>query len=260
LKNPLVTILIANYNNEKFISECINSLKEQTYKNIEIIFFDDYSQDRSLEEIKKFENIKIIQNREKTKIGSFNQANAYKKAFELSNGEIILFLDSDDYFANNKIKEVVQFYNNNKNAKIIFDLPLIKKGNNITNIKITKKIFNKLWPYIYPTSCISIKRNYFKKIFKVIYTKKFPDIWIDFRITIYSKYILHELYLLNKNLTYYRQSNNNISSKFKHLSANWWKRRLQAHKYLKSFLIGSNIKYRKNLDYYITNIYNKFID
>ena len=127
MTNTKVSILIANYNGEKFIPDCINSLKEQTYKNIEIIFFDDLSKDDSINEIKKFDNIKIIENKIKTDIGSFNQMNAYKKGFELSTGEIILFLDSDDYFEKNKVEEIVKFYNNNLNAKIVFDLPFVKK-------------------------------------------------------------------------------------------------------------------------------------
>jgi len=260
LTNTKVSILIANYNGEKFIPDCINSLKEQTYKNIEVIFFDDFSKDNSINEIKKFDNIKIIENKKKTNMGSFNQMNAYKQAFELSTGEIILFLDSDDYFERNKVEEVVKFYNNNLNAKIVFDLTFIKKKDKIKTIKKNNKLFKSLWPYIHPQSCISIKKEYFKEILKKIFTDNFYDIWMDFRICIYSKYILNKYYILNKNLTYYRQSDANISSKFKHLSANWWKRRFQAHKYLESFLIGNNIKYKKNLDYFITSIYNKFIN
>ena len=42
------SVVIANYNNAKFINDCINSLKSQTYNDIEIIFFDDNSQDNSL--------------------------------------------------------------------------------------------------------------------------------------------------------------------------------------------------------------------
>ena len=61
------SIVIANYNNSNFIEECINSLKHQTYKNIEIIFFDDNSKDNSINVIKKFSNIKILQNKIQTK-------------------------------------------------------------------------------------------------------------------------------------------------------------------------------------------------
>ena len=49
LNNVKVSVLIANYNNEKYINKCISSLLEQTYKNLEIIFIDDYSNDNSLE-------------------------------------------------------------------------------------------------------------------------------------------------------------------------------------------------------------------
>ena len=51
------SVVIANYNNAKFIPDCINSLKSQTYNNIEVIFFDDNSTDSSLEVIEKFENV-----------------------------------------------------------------------------------------------------------------------------------------------------------------------------------------------------------
>ena len=74
------SIVIANYNNGKFINECITSLKNQTYKNFEIIIFDDNSKDNSIKEMEKFKNIKIIKNKIQTKYGSLNQMNAFCKA------------------------------------------------------------------------------------------------------------------------------------------------------------------------------------
>ena len=67
MKNIKASILIANYNNAIFIKDCIQSLKKQTYKNLEIIFFDDNSKDNSLKEIKKFSKIKKICNKKKKK-------------------------------------------------------------------------------------------------------------------------------------------------------------------------------------------------
>ena len=113
-----------------------------------------------------------------------------------------------------------------------------------------------MWPYIHPTSCISIKSDNFKKILEEVSIKLYPDIWIDFRLCIYSKYILKKMYIINKNLTYYRQVETNISSKFKYLSSNWWKRRMEAHYFLIHFLNKQNMKYHKNLDYFFTKIYN----
>ena len=58
------SVIIANYNNAKFVKDCLNSLISQTYKNVEIIFFDDNSLDESIEIVEKYENIKIIKNKE----------------------------------------------------------------------------------------------------------------------------------------------------------------------------------------------------
>ena len=66
ISKPLVSILVINYNNSKFIKECINSLKSQTYDKIEIIFYDDNSRDDSMKIIKKFKKIKIINNQIQT--------------------------------------------------------------------------------------------------------------------------------------------------------------------------------------------------
>ena len=85
------SVVIANYNNGKFINECINSLNSQTYDNIEIIFFDDNSQDNSIEIIKKFKNVKVIKNNVQTNFGSINQINAFKKSIELCTGDNFFF-------------------------------------------------------------------------------------------------------------------------------------------------------------------------
>ena len=103
------SIVIANYNNAKFINECIKSLNNQTYKNFEIIIFDDNSKDNSIEEMEKFKNIKIIKNKIQTKYGSLNQMNAFYKAIEISEGEIIFFLDSDDFLMK-KIEEIINVF------------------------------------------------------------------------------------------------------------------------------------------------------
>ena len=98
------SVVIANYNNAKYIKDCIDSLNSQTYKDIEIIFFDDNSIDNSIQIIEKFNNVKIIKNKTQTNFGSFNQMNAFKKGVEASTGDIIFLLDSDDFFYESKMK------------------------------------------------------------------------------------------------------------------------------------------------------------
>ncbi len=257
--NKKVSVLIANYNNRKYINECIQSLIDQTYINLEIILFDDFSNDESLVEIKKFKNVKLISHDKRGKFGSFNQMNAYKEAFKKSSGEIIFFLDSDDYFHEEKISKVVGKFISKKNVEIIYDLPIYKYKDKIKKISYRKKVINNYWPYIHPQSCIAVKREFMKKIFNETYFESFSDIWMDFRITIYSKYISKNFYILKENLTFYRQSSSNISSNFKYLSKSWWKRRLQAHRFVEFFLKKNNINYKKNFDYFITLCLNKFI-
>ena len=53
-KNPLVSIIINNFNKEKYCTNAINSVVLQNYKNYEVIFFDDKSTDNSVQKVKKF--------------------------------------------------------------------------------------------------------------------------------------------------------------------------------------------------------------
>ena len=259
MKNLKVSILIANYNNQYFLEECIKSIKSQTYKNIEVIFHDDFSSDESLIKANKFKNLKIIKNKKRGKFGSFNQMNAYQRAFNESTGEIIFFLDSDDFFKKNKVKDTVNEFLKNNKISTIFDLPIIKYEKKLKFAKNKKKLLDNYWPYIPPQSCISIRRKHFKKMMNKVNFNLFPDIWMDFRIALYLKYISKNFFILNNNLTFYRQSPKMVSSNFKFLSTSWLKRRMQAHNYVKYFYLKNKINYRKNLDYFITAFVNFFI-
>jgi len=255
--NPLVSILIANYNNENYLTKCLNSVLNQKYKKIEVIVVDDYSNDNSLNILKKYKNsITIIKNKKKTKYGSFNQINAYQLGFKKSKGKIIFFLDSDDYFSKKKISTVVNFFKNN-NSSIVFDLPIY----DFKNKKMKKKFIQKLfilssWPRFSPQSCISLRRNYAKEIFRNSKIKKFNTIWFDFRIAIYTFLKFKKIIILKKYLTYYRQNQNSVSKKFKTFSKNWWIRRSEAHDYFSYISKKFKIKDPLSVDKLITKFLN----
>lgn len=252
------SVVIANFNNAKFIEDCINSLNSQSYKNIEIIFFDDNSKDNSIEIVEKYKNVKIIKNTTQTKFGSVNQINAFQKSIEVSNGDVIFFLDSDDYFHKNKIEKIVNQFLNNKNQMIIYDFPIILRDDKKFYQKKNNKIYKTYWGYIHPTSCIAIRKNFVNKVFNSVKSDNFKNIWLDLRILLFSKY-LHSYNIINENLTYYRQTNNNVSSKFKKYTKSWWHRRNEAHDYFFYFMKKNDLKKNKNLDFYITKIISKFI-
>ena len=254
MKKIKASVLIANFNNQKYINECLRSLLNQTYKNFEIIFHDDNSNDESIINIKKYKNVKIIENKKRGKFGSLNQINAYKRAFKICRGEIIFLLDSDDYFLKNKIKSIIKAFETNNKIKVIYDLPVILKDKKKMLVKNKQRILNNYWPYIPPQSCISFRRKYFEEIINKIKVNNFYDVWMDFRLAIYLKYIEKNFYIHDQNLTIYRQNVNSVSSGFTFLSTNWWKRRLQAHQYIKFFFNKNKINYRRNFDYYFTKI------
>ena len=90
-----VSVIVPVYNTSKYLDECINSIIKQTYKNLEIIFINDSSNDDSLEVISKYKDkrIKIIDLKENKGV-----AVARNKGIEISTGDYICFLDSDDYW------------------------------------------------------------------------------------------------------------------------------------------------------------------
>lgn len=259
-KNPLVSVLVANYNNKKYINRCLKYLKYQTYKNFEVIFFDDKSTDYSFYEAKKYTNILnikvIINKKKKYNITAFDQLNSYYQAFKFARGKIIFFLDSDDYFDKKKISSVVSFFNCNAKSKILFDLPkIIFKNKRIKYLNFSKrKSTASMWPRFPPQSCISLRNNIFQNIFESSFVRKFPNITLDFRIAIYSYFISKDFYIKNRCLTYYFQNYLGESSKFLFLYPRWWLRRLEAHEYMKYFFVQNHLQYRYGFDFYITYI------
>ncbi len=254
------SVIIANYNGEKYIKKCLDSLKNQTTKDFEIIIFDDSSTDNSLKIIENYNKIKIklIKNKRRTKFGCFNQINAYKKALNKSKGSIIFFLDSDDWFMPSKIKTILNVFKKKEKIDFVFDKPFVKSEEATFKLK-KKKIISTYWSEFQPQSCISARRKKLKFVLNKIGIKSFPDVWLDFRIGIYSKFIEKNFYLLNKYLTVYRHSESNVSSKFKKYSKNWWRRRLESHNFF-FHMISKNNKYvEKNMDYYFTRFINSIV-
>jgi len=256
-KRDIVSVLIVNYNNAKYLKNSIDSIIAQDYGNIEIIVVDDNSTDHSLKILKSYKTkIKIIKNKQKTGISFFDQMNCYDLAYKVSSGKILFFLDSDDYFHKTKVSKIMKFFYKNKKIEILYDLPIKLFEKKKINMRYKKKLISNYWPFLTPTSCITIKKKFFEKNLKLISTKSYKNIWMDFRIITSAKYIFKQYNFINKNLTYYRQTNTNVSSKFKFLSKNWWLRRWEAHLYIKYFFKKHSIKHVKNYDYFLTKFIN----
>lgn len=132
MENELVSIVMVNYNQEKFLKKAIDSVLIQTYKNWELIIVDDGSTDRSVDIIKEYEDdrIKPIFLQENSHI-----CIATNTGFAAVNGKYIARLDSDDIWEKEKLEKQMDFLQQNPDAKVCFtQIELIdENGENIND-------------------------------------------------------------------------------------------------------------------------------
>ena len=136
----MISVIIPVYNVEKYITECINSLLNQTYKNIEIIVVDDGSTDNSYKILqklsKKHQSIRLFHKAN----GGVSSARNY--ALKYVNGEYVSFIDADDYLEPEAYEILIKNIKNNDlitfNWNQIYVDKIIKCGMN-QNEKMNNK-------------------------------------------------------------------------------------------------------------------------
>ena len=264
MRKPLVSVLINNFNKENFCEKAVKSALDQDYSKTEVIFYDDNSSDLSLNKIdflkkkKKYKKLKVIKNKNRGIISSYNQIKGIIRSLKKSKGQIICLLDSDDWFKKNKIKEVVNFFNKNKDQDILFDKPILFFGSGETKkISVQYETRNNKWPKFPPTSCISFRKKNLESIIKKVFNNDYPDLWIDFRLASFFAIKKKQFNLLNTHLTFYRQLENSFDKKYnRFLNGAWWRRRSQAFDFINQ-IDKKNIKNYETFDYYITRIISK---
>lgn len=219
----LASILINNYNYASYLAECIQSVLDQTYADIEIIVYDDGSTDNSLEILSKFNNIKVISSSNYGKGHNSNQMNAVNKAFEKSTGEIIFLLDSDDFFKKDKVEKIINLFKERSHVEVIqHRLEEVDKESNPLNtcVPVLKKIQN-YKEYIYETesiyhlfsmtSALTFRRSFLEKVLPLD-EDDFSYICVDTRLMLLAA--LQTNILTNEDsLTYYRKHGSNAWGK-----------------------------------------------
>ena len=133
---PLVSIVVPYYNVESYISECLDSIINQTYRNLEILCIDDCGQDNSSkiveEYAKKDSRIKIIRH-EKSK----GAGGARNTGIEQSTGKYMFFVDADDYLVEDCVYSAVKILEEH-NLNVVF----FKSEIFVDDIKIRYPIIN----------------------------------------------------------------------------------------------------------------------
>ena len=93
-----ISIITVSLNSESFINDCLASVNQQNYNDIEHIIIDGGSTDKTINIVKKYSHIKkIVSEPDK---GIYDAMN---KGIEIATGEIIGFLNSDDFYANDYV-------------------------------------------------------------------------------------------------------------------------------------------------------------
>jgi glycosyltransferase involved in cell wall biosynthesis len=251
------SILISSFNKGKYLNKCITSCINQDEKDYEIILFDNYSTDNTFKVLKKFQKkFKYFKKKRVSKSPALNQLDLIKSAFKKSKGDFICLLDADDYFSENKLSTLRKSFLKKK-INTIFDLPIKVYASQKKKFENKKKLQRNIWPSIIPTSSITCKRAFFKKFLKNIYITKFDNLEIDFRLNVYSRNLDKNYFICKDDLTFYRQVNNGIMSEIKKFSKKWWKKRLEAHRFMQKIFSNNNIKYDNKFDFLLSKALSK---
>ena len=247
-----VSIIVNCYNGESYLDECLSSIKDQTYKNYEVIFFDNNSNDKSAFIFKNYESEKFKYFKSDRKKNLYDARN---DALGKCSGEIITFLDVDDVWHKNKLFEQTNIFQRDKDIDLIYtDYILKNELNNTTKNIYLKKIDKDLTNILLKQTNIALLTIAIRK--KALEENNFkfdPDYNIigDFDLLIKLSTKCKFFYLNFLSATYRQHSKSETNINFYRLIEELkdWKIKNHDNKMINSL---SNFK---NLDYKI-NYYN----
>lgn len=210
--NPFISIIMNCHNGETFLNKSLKSIISQNFKNWELIFWNNMSEDKSREIFISYKEKRFRYFESKKFLNLYQARNlAIKKA----KGKYICFLDTDDWWMKNKLKSQINILKRKKNINFIFSncytfsQNLKKKTlhfrSSIPSGKITQDLLNN---YKIAILTVMIKKSLFKN-------KKFNSNFniigdFDYFINLSLK---ENFYCINSPLAFYRFHSNNFSNK-----------------------------------------------
>ena len=205
----LISIIIPYFKKKKFFQKTIQSIKNQSYKNFEVILIyddNDYSDlDFVKKNLKKIKKKKIIINQKNLGVGI-----SRNKGIEKSKGKFIAFLDADDVWHKDKLREQIHFMKKNKIDFSFCSYLIINKKEEIINeIKAPHRLYyqNLLSACDIGLSTVVLKSKILKvHKFSNLKTKEDYLLWLKL-----SKKNI-KMVGLNKTLVSWRKTNNSLSS------------------------------------------------
>jgi len=106
--HPLVSIISPVYNHEKYITDCIESVRNQTYTDWEMIIINDGSTDNTIKVIESFLKLEDrIHLLDQENVGIFRLSDTYNRGLQVAKGKYIAILEGDDFWERNKLERQV---------------------------------------------------------------------------------------------------------------------------------------------------------
>lgn len=217
---PLISVIIPVYNVEDYIHRCINSVLNQTYKNLEIILVDDGALDRSgdiCDEYSEQDQRIIVVHKENGGLSSARNA-----GLDIARGKFISFVDSDDWIAKDTMQYCINLINSEEEMVDVvqYGVALVSseseqisnKGDTITRFK-GKDILNHLMVMSTRTdSYFSVCRCLFAA--HLLKDEKFPEGRINEDIAYKYKVLSKANYMIDSNAIkyFYYQSTGSITT------------------------------------------------
>lgn len=224
VKSEVVSCIIPCYNSQQFINECLESIKNQTYKNLELIFIDDGSIDDTYnillrfkkDNLESFESIKILQHKKNRGICA-----AFNTALKQIHGEFLCWFDSDDILDKQCVQKKIEFLKSNTQYKCVMARAKVFKddiGNELGSLGDEKRIGSIFANYLfqYCSTSSGLNMTYTNELLELL-----PDSGILESITEQNWYLMlllsakFEIGFIDDYLYYYRINDNSDSHKNK---------------------------------------------
>ena len=246
MKNK-VSVIVPIYNVEKYLTECVDSILKQSYKNIEILLVDDCGTDNSGNIAKEYVNIdKRCRYIKREENGGLSAAR--NTGIKNATGDYLSFIDSDDWIDENFIKNMLDMIIKDDAEIAICDYWMINDGkkskvNSLIQIDNNSSKEEKI-AYIRNHACTKMFRKDFWDKCGLMFPENIKR-GEDMGVTIPLLTFANKISIINEPLYYYRQRSNSLSNrKEKKIDLSFY------DKTFKNMIKNANDEYKEEIEYH----------
>lgn len=218
LRDTKVSIIVPIYNDEKYLHECIESIREQTHENLEIILINDGSIDNSkliLSEFEKKDKRVIVVNKKNTGV-----SNTRNIGLNIATGEYICFSDADDYLSNDYVEYLLKIIVCENadialTSKIFGNFSLKQSKKIVTTVVTSEKATLDILMYKIPIGVYSkmFRKEFLKKNSIRFLENLFMGEGFNFNVDAFQR--ANRVCISNRKIYYYRRNNaHSVTTKF----------------------------------------------